>query len=332
MGFLLIPNEPFTPSFIPIHMKFLHFLFAFSFLAYQTRAQSPTPSTEIISKHIHKLASDKMKGRGTGSKENLKAAKYVAKEFKKLGLTPKGTEGYFQPFTAKVRRIVVPDSIRETNNVIAFLDNQAPETIIIGAHFDHLGMGKQGSSKDKNPEGKIHNGADDNASGVAGLLELARYFSKNEAKETYNFLFIAFGAEELGLLGSRYFTANPTLPLNKINFMCNMDMIGRYNPERGVGIGGYGTSEKWPQIFAPVKSDIRYFTDNAGSGGSDHGSFYAKQIPVLFFHTGGHDDYHMPTDDADKIDLKGTQGILNIEIQLIENAMKLPKLPFSEVK
>jgi hypothetical protein len=293
-------------------------------------AQSPSPT--IISKHITYLASDKMKGRGTGSKENDKAAKYVVKQFKKLNLQPKGTDGFYQEFTAKVRRVVVPDSLRKTKNVIGFLDNGASYTVVIGAHFDHLGMGKQGSSKAENPEGQIHNGADDNASGVAGLLELARYFSENNVKEKCNFLFIAFGAEELGLLGSRHFVNNPTIPLNSINFMTNMDMIGRYDRSRGVGIGGYGTSPQWPEIFKNVKSETKFFADNAGSGGSDHGSFYAKQIPVLFFHTGGHDDYHKPTDDAEKVDAVAEAGILNIEIQLIENALKLPKLTFTEAK
>jgi Zn-dependent M28 family amino/carboxypeptidase len=295
-------------------------------------AQSVQPSPDNITKHITYLASDKMKGRGTGSKENEKAAKYVAKQFKKYALQPKGTEGYYQPFTAKVRRVVVPDSLRETKNVIAFLDNGAPCTVIIGAHFDHLGLGKQGSSKAENPEGQIHNGADDNASGVAGLLELARYFSQNKVKESCNFLFIAFGAEELGLLGSKHFVNNPTIPLNTINFMANMDMIGRYDANRGVGIGGYGTAKEWPEVFKDVKSDTKFFTDNAGSGGSDHGSFYAKQIPVLFFHTGGHDDYHKPGDDPEKVNAIAEAGILGIEIQIIERALQQPKLTFSEVK
>jgi len=305
-------------------------LLLFSFA--KISAQSVNPSPDIISKHIYKLASDKMKGRGTGSKENARAARYVEKKFREYKLKPLGTDGFRQEFVAKVRRVVVTDSLRQTRNVIGFLDNGAASTIVIGAHFDHLGLGRQGSSKDEHPEGKIHNGADDNASGVAGLLELARYFSQNNKKEPCNFLFIAFGAEELGLLGSRHFVNNPTLPLSTINFMCNMDMIGRYNPGRGVGIGGFGTSDQWPEIFKPIKSDVKFFTDAAGSGGSDHGSFYAKRIPVLFFHTGGHDDYHKPTDDAGKIDFKAEAGIIDIEIQIIENAMKLPKLNFVEVK
>ncbi len=114
-----------------------------------------------------------MKGRGTGSRENEKSAHYIIKHLRKLGFAPLGTSGYRQPFTAKVRRVVVPDSLRQTNNVLGFLDNGAAYTIVIGAHFDHLGLGKQGSSKASQPEGQIHNGADDNASGVAGLLELA---------------------------------------------------------------------------------------------------------------------------------------------------------------
>lgn len=286
---------------------------------------------ENISRHVHYLASDQMKGRGTGSKENRKAAKYIARNFKKLGLAPKGTDGYFQYFTGKVKKVIVPDSLRKAANVIGFLDNNAKYTIVVGAHYDHLGMGQQGSSKAEKPEGQIHNGADDNASGVAGLLELARYYSQNGTQEPYNFLFIAFGAEELGLQGSRYFTNNPTLPLENISFMSNMDMIGRYNAERGVGIGGYGTSESWPDIFKGVEGSVKFFTDAAGSGGSDHASFNAKKIPVLFFHTGGHDDYHKPTDDPEKIDYNAEAGILNVQLKLINNAMQLPKLNYKEV-
>ncbi len=296
-----------------------------------TYSQEVLPTAPSIKNTVQYLASDKMKGRGTGSKENTKAAKYVAKQFKKYKLQPMGTDGFYQPFTAKVRRVVVPDSLRKTNNVIGFLDNGAENTVVIGAHFDHLGMGNQGSSKDEAPEGKIHNGADDNASGVAGLLELVKYFSTNESKESNNFLFIGFGAEELGLLGSKHFVENPTFPLSKINFMINMDMIGRYNAQRGVGIGGYGTSPNWPEIFKDVTAKVKFFTDRAGKGGSDHGSFYAKNIPVLFFHTGGHDDYHKPTDDFNKIDAVSEAEILKLEIKLIENALKLPKLEFSEV-
>lgn len=291
-----------------------------------------TPSAKRITRHINRLASDKMQGRGTGSPENAKAAGYIAAYFRKANLAPLGTNGFYQPFTAKVRRVVVPDSLREAANVLGYLDNGALFTIVIGAHYDHLGLGKQGSSLDSLPQGKIHNGADDNASGVAGLLEMAHYFSKNAVKEPYNFLFIAFGAEELGLQGSRYFLNNPTIPIAKLNFMVCMDMIGRYNPDRGVGIGGFGTSDAWPTVFKGVKSSIKFFTDRAGNGGSDNAAFYARQIPVLFFHTGGHPDYHKPTDDPEKIDAPAEEAILKLEIKLIENAMQQPKMVFTPVK
>lgn len=284
-----------------------------------------------IARHISKLASDQMKGRGTGSRENDKASRYIINHFKKLHLTPLGDDGdYKQHFTAKVKKVVVPDSLRKASNILGFLDNKAPYTIVIAAHYDHIGMGNQGSSKAENPTNQIHNGADDNASGVAGLLELAGHFVNNNQKESYNFLFIAFGAEELGLQGSRHFVNNPTLPLDKINFMTNMDMIGRYNPNNGVGIGGYGTSDSWPGIFQNVKGSVKFFTDASGSGGSDHASFNAKKIPVLFFHTGGHDDYHKPSDDPEKTDSVAEAAILDIQIKLIENALQLPKLTFKD--
>ena len=310
----------------------MNFLVAVFILIGPFSSRTPAPSAKRINQHVRYLASDKMQGRGTGSPENASAATYIARHFRKYGLTPLGTNGYEQPFTAKVRRVVVPDSLREARNVIGFLDNGAPYTIVVGAHYDHLGLGRQGSSLDSLPQGKIHNGADDNASGVAGLLELAYYFAKNNVKEPYNFLFMAFGAEELGLQGSRYFLNNPTLSLEKLNFMVCMDMIGRYNSQRGVGVGGYGTSDTWPAVFKSVESSIKFFTDRAGDGGSDNAAFYAKQIPVLFFHTGGHPDYHKPTDDPDKIDADAEEAILRLEIKLLENAMQQPKMTFTAVR
>lgn len=289
--------------------------------------QPPLPDAARIREHIGILASDGMEGRGTGSEGSRKAAAYIVEQFNDYGLQPRGPQGYYQPFIAKVTKVKVPDSLREASNLIGYLDNGAEYTIVIGAHYDHLGKGGQGGSKAGRPAGKIHNGADDNASGVAGLLELARYFSGNRLKEPCNFLFIAFSAEELGLLGSEYFVDHPVIPLPDISFMLNMDMIGRYNPQRGVGIGGYGTSEAWPGIFEGVKGGVKFFTDPAGSGGSDHNSFHAKGIPVLFFHTGGHADYHMPGDDPEKVDAEAEAAILMIGIRIIEKAMEQGKLP-----
>lgn len=286
-------------------------------------------SDKNLKNHITYLASDKMKGRQTGSPEIEQAAQYIEGEFKKYGLTAKGEKGFRQTFDAKVRRIVVPDSIRKADNIIGFLDNGARKTIVIGAHYDHLGFGELGT-RDTLNIGKIHNGADDNASGVAGLLELAKHYSKNKEKENFNFLFIAFGAEEWGLLGSKHFVENPTIALENIHWMLNMDMIGRYNPDNGLAIIGYGTSTAFEEIFKNLSSDLHYYTSREGKGGSDQTSFYNKRIPVLFFHTGGHDDYHKSTDDTERINFEALKSILELEIQILDNSMKISPMDFVE--
>ncbi|SFE20556.1 Peptidase family M28 [Spirosoma endophyticum] len=136
---------------------------------------------------------------------------------------------------------------------------------------------------------------------------------------------MAFDAEELGLQGSRYFLNNPTKPLDKLHFMVCMDMTGQYNPNRGIKIGGYNTSDTWPTVFKGVESSIKFFTDRASNGGSDNAAFYGQQIPVLFIHTGGHADYHKPTDDPEKIDAIAEEVILQLETKLLGMPYNNPK-------
>jgi len=303
-----------------------YFLLIFLLIFSAAKAQV---SEKKLKKHISYLAADKMKGRQTGSKEVEKAAEYIERQFKKYGLTPPGPDGFRQHFEAKVKRVTVADSIRKAANIIGFLNNGAAATIVVGAHYDHIGYGDLGNSKDPLNTGKIHNGADDNASGVAGLLELAKHYAGNRTKERFNLLFIAFGAEELGLLGSKYFVEHPAVPLNTIHWMLNMDMIGRYNPDNGVAVIGYGTSPSFPEIFKGITSGIKFYTGKDGSGGSDQTSFYKKDIPVLFFHTGGHPDYHKTGDDAAKIDFKALKAILELEIRVIDRSMNVPKMDFT---
>lgn len=281
-----------------------------------------------LKKHIKYLSADKMKGRETGMQGSSKAADYVEKFFKKYKLEPKGVQGFRQSFPAKITKVKINNAERKSENIIGYLDNSAQYTIVIGAHYDHLGTGHIGGSRDSLGVGKIHNGADDNASGVAGLLELARHYTSNDIIEPFNILFIGFGAEELGLLGSKYFTENPTIPLNSIQMMLNMDMIGRYNPDNGLAVIGYGTSSAFPKIFEGIRSDIKFNLSRDGNGGSDQTSFYRKNIPVLFFHTGGHDDYHKPTDDEEKINYKAMESILKLEIEVLDNSMKQNKMDF----
>ena len=175
----------------------------------------------------------------------------------------------------------------------------------------------------------IHNGADDNASGSAAMLEIARHLSKKRSY-THNFLFIGFSGEELGLLGSRYYVENPTISLNNINYMINMDMVGRLNDSsKTMTVGGYGTSKSWDTILNSIKkSDLQIKLDSSGAGPSDHTSFYRKNIPVLFFFTGLHTDYHRPTDDTEKINFKGTLSIVKYILSVIDKSDNHNKLSF----
>ena len=296
------------------------FLLLISVLTFGQKADFQAKNVE---KHVTFLASDALKGRGTGTQDEQKAADYLAAYFKKLGLQAKGTKGFEQVFKANIDTIHVLDA----RNVVAYLDNNADRTIVIGAHYDHLGEGYQRGSLDPAPMGKIHNGADDNASGVAGVLELARHYATNKIKEKHNFLFICFSAEELGLLGSKYYANNPTIDLSKANYMINLDMIGRLNAERSLTIGGWGTTPTWGQLIPPLaqQQGFRYRVDSAGAGPSDHTSFYLQKMPVLFFFTGVHTDYHKPSDDTQLINFEGEADVLNLITAIIDQTDNLPQ-------
>lgn len=227
----------------------------------------------------------------------------------------------------------ITPKIRKARNVIGYLDNQAQYTIVIGAHFDHLGYGEDGNSMIRTGDLGIHNGADDNASGTSSMIELA-FLLKNSKSKQYNYLFIAFSAEELGLNGSKYFVENPTISLNSVNYMINMDMVGRMNDStKTITVGGYGTSPSWkPMIDAVKKKDFSIRIDSSGTGPSDHTSFYRKDIPVLFFFTGLHSDYHKPSDDADKINYVGMLKIIRFIQQMIEADKQQQKLVFTKTR
>lgn len=231
--------------------------------------------------------------------------------------------------------IELGDKIRNGSNVVGYLDNNAATTVIIGAHFDHLGYGEDGNSRYEKKEPAIHNGADDNASGTAALIELARSIKKTKAT-TNNYLFIAFSGEELGLYGSKYFTDHPTIDLTRVNYMINMDMVGRLNDStRTITIGGYGTSPSWSSLVqssSAATNRLQIKIDSSGSGPSDHTSFYRKDIPVLFYFTGLHTDYHKPSDDADKINYKGMFQIVQHVKGVIEGANDKGRLAFLKTR
>ncbi len=277
-------------------------------------AHAQTLDSQAISAHIEYLASDSLEGRGTGTVGEIKAANYIADWFRKAGLQPMGSNGsFFQPFGVMIQYEGVPHQVT-ARNVTGYLDNSAAQTVVVGAHYDHLGKGYQSGSLTPDSEALIHNGADDNASGVAGIIELARYFAENRVREKYNILFVAFSGEELGLLGSKYFANHPTVPMESVACMINMDMIGRLDATKGLTIGGWGTSPAWGKVVPGLaeENDLKYAVDSSGVGPSDHTSFYLKQKPVLFFFTGVHSDYHKTTDDAEKINAVGEQKILRL--------------------
>lgn len=285
------------------------------------------------------LANDSLNGRKTGSDGERKAADYIAKRFEDLGLQPKGSEGFFQKFTYKASKnphqeaeftAENNESTKTGQNVIAYLDNKAENTVVIGAHYDHLGMGGEGSLY---REGEaIHNGADDNASGVAMMLHLADSLQKKGSPKNNNYLFIAFSGEEEGLLGSNYFVKNPTIDTKKVTYMLNMDMVGRLNSENTLAVYGVGTSPILKQAVNANAGELKIAENESGVGPSDHTSFYLADIPVLHFFTGQHEDYHKPSDDAEKVNFEGMKIVSNYIFSIIKDLDNQPKLPFKKTK
>ncbi len=242
-----------------------------------------------------------------------------------------------------VRVDIETNLVREkssTANVIGYIEGSdqslKDEVIIIGAHYDHVGLGEGGVSRgnNKTDKNKVHNGADDNASGTAGLLELAEYFSKQRASLKRSLLFIAFGAEELGLIGSSYYIKYPKVPLSNTIAMINMDMIGRLRDDK-LTVFGAGSSPQWKPLLESFNSNLGLVlkTKDSGFAPSDQSVFYANDIPVLHFFTGVHEDYHAPGDDWQKINTEGERRVLLLVSDLIETLDERPiKIAFSKAK
>ena len=253
---------------------------------------------------------------------------YITKDgFKKFFNDALGT------FEIEANLILAPQ-IRTGKNVVAYIDNKAAHTVVLGAHVDHLGYNQDKNALDINND--IRNGADDNASGTAALIELAKFLKKSSNRndgdfDKNNYLIIHFSAEELGLIGSKYWLDNPTIQTN-FNYMVNMDMVGRYDATKKMSLGGYGTSSKWSEIISKTPTTILYTIDSAGTGPSDHASFYRKDMPVLFMFTGSHADYHKATDDWDKINYMGQKDILRFVQGIIQTTNTYGKLDFLKTR
>jgi aminopeptidase YwaD len=251
--------------------------------------------------------------------------------------------------TAQIKTDVVKIDGKSANvvGVIPGSDSQlASEYVVIGAHYDHLGMGGP-ESLAANPEGEIHHGADDNASGTTGLLEIARVLAGDRGKIKRSVMFIAFSGEELGLLGSGAYTKTPIIPLATTVAMLNMDMIGRLR-SGSLFVGGVGTSPAWKPLIEKLNGPMQPAVPASGNGSggrfqlslgedgfgpSDHQSFYVRDIPVLFFFTGTHDDYHKPSDTADKINIEGLKQVAEFVREIAVNVANEPqRIAFTKVK
>ncbi len=209
---------------------------------------------------------------------------------------------------------------RMGSNLAAYIDNGAKYTVVLGAHYDHLGYGEDHNSLHANADKDhlIHHGADDNASGTAALLEMAARIKANRKLHNYNYMFVNFSGEELGLYGSKAYVKTEGLDSNRIAYMINMDMVGRLNDStHALTLGGVGTSPSWSRAVDMAGNDFKLVIDSAGMGPSDHTSFYNAGIPVLFFFTGTHKDYHKPTDVADKINYNGELMVLNYITRIV---------------
>ena len=287
-------------------------------------------TTNELKGHITYLTADKNSGRYPGGKINKKIVRYITKDFKKSGIAPI-MKSYKQQFLAqlRVKKGELSKNAVETWNVIGLIEGNDPllknEYIVLGAHYDHLGMG--GGPSSKSDKIGIHHGADDNASGTSALLEIGEMLMAHKTELKRSVLLVAFGAEEQGLLGSKYFVDNPVVTLSQIKLMINMDMVGRLNDAKQVYMGGAGTFPGGVELMKDLGPPLGLSpVVHAGSvGGSDHVSFYKKNISVLGIHTGGHPQYHTPEDTVELINFEGQKQVC----QYIFNAiMKVGSTPY----
>ncbi len=269
------------------------------------------------------LCSQELEGRMSGKKGNDTAKDYLVKYYSGLGL-----ETSTQEFTIQNLNNFKEEGSGRTANVIAMMPGSDPtlssETVVIGAHFDHIGYGPSMSRTPQRRE--IHPGADDNASGTVALLGAAKALSKMKGKNKRRIVFISFSAEEMGLIGSKYYVNNPKY--SNMVFMLNMDMVGRLKGKSTIDALGAGSSSDVKRVLEGLQGyPFRPNITSGSGGGSDHAPFYQKGIPICFLHTGMHGDYHTPDDTADKIDLRGLTLVSKYAAHIVWEVSELPTKP-----
>ncbi|HEY7482621.1 MAG TPA: M28 family peptidase [Gemmatimonadales bacterium] len=295
----------------------------------QRPVETPAPPPITPLDDIRYLSDDQLGGRMTGSAGADSAAAYLARRFEQVGLQP-GAGGWFQAFTV-AKEAPVAQSARVGGlvgkNVIGLLPGHHPtlrnETVIVGAHYDHLGLGGFGSL-DPDSTGRVHNGADDNASGAAMLIHVASRLAQSPPARTV--LFIAFSGEELGLLGSAHYVKQPIYPLSSTLAMINLDMVGRLRNGRLI-VYGSRTAKEFPALLDSLNWHAGFDLKSQGDGygPSDQSSFYAAGRPVLHVFTDLHDDYHRTTDDWPKIDPEGFRRVSNFTLGLVTALANRPR-------
>jgi len=272
---------------------------------------SVSPDTGAIRRDIGFLASDALEGRRTGTPGNDSAAAFLARRYRALGLKALAPD-YQQKFVARPAAHAGQTVEMPTQNVFAVLPGRDPKLrsqyVVIGAHFDHLGRSTEGALDPEDKTG-VRKGADDNASGTAAVLELARILAKNPPRRSV--IFANFSGEENGLLGSQYFIEHSPVPVDSIAAMLNFDMVGRLRDDK-VLVFGVATATELPAILdsANAATKLRLTVQGDGYGPSDHSSFYAKNLPVLHFFTDLHDDYHRASDVVSKINAAGEARVI----------------------
>jgi hypothetical protein len=286
----------------------------------------------LLYQDVDFLADDAREGRATGTEGERASAKYIARRMSQIGLKPYGDDQTFLQsfdFSSNPHAPMTDNSTGTGYNVIGKIDNPGEEVIVIGAHYDHLGHGGFGSLYVGEPA--IHNGADDNASGVAVMLRLAESLRKQPTHS--DIIFIAFSGEEYGLLGSNYFTKSTLGMDHQFKFMVNMDMVGRLDEMRGMAVNGVGTSPIWNLVIDEANArDMKLIKSESGTGPSDHSSFYYTETPVLHFFTGQHSDYHKPSDDIEKVNFEGMELISDLILSIVQKADEFNDMKFAKTK
>jgi len=287
---------------------------------------SSAPDSLAIRRDIEYLASPALAGRLTGTAENDSAAAYIARRFHTLGLTALAAD-YQQHFVARPPVHNAPSPSLPTQNVVAVLPGSdrslREQFVVVGAHFDHLGRSIDGAL-DPNDKTGVRRGADDNASGTAAVLELARLFARHPAKRSI--IFASFSGEEQGDLGSEYFVNHMPVAIDSVDAMINFDMVGRMRNDRVIVYGVATAKEMVALLDSANRSDpLKVAGQGDGFGPSDHSSFYGKDIPVLHFFTDLHDDYHRVSDTPDKINAAGEARVVAFAERVVRRIADRPQ-------